>query len=42
MIQQEWNKFRRENEIALKLEAAHVTENLEAAIEENLFEELQG
>ncbi|CAO3680320.1 unnamed protein product [Umbelopsis vinacea] len=41
MIQQEWNKFRRENEIALKLEAAHVTENLEAAIEENLFEELQ-
>jgi hypothetical protein len=42
MIVQEWNRFRQENETALKLEAAHVTENLEAAIEENLLEELQG
>jgi len=42
MVMQEWNKFLRDNEAALKLEAAQVTENLESAIEENLIEELQG
>lgn len=42
MVMQEWNNFLRDNEAALKLEGAQVTENLESAIEENLIEELQG
>ncbi|KAH8549202.1 hypothetical protein BGW37DRAFT_124367 [Umbelopsis sp. PMI_123] len=41
MVMQEWNKFLRDNEAALKLEGAQVTDNLESAIEENLIEELQ-
>ncbi|KAM3578887.1 hypothetical protein VKS41_008680 [Umbelopsis sp. WA50703] len=38
IIIQEWEKFRQENEAALRLE----TDDLESAIEENLLEELQG